>query len=43
MGIQEAPNGARRLFLLLCMDCGTTISTARLREGRPEKAGSRND
>lgn len=34
IGIQRSPVSPRRLYLLTCLDCGTTITTRSLRDKR---------
>ena len=39
LGMQESPVEPFRLHLLLCLDCGTTLTTERLRAERKRRAG----
>jgi hypothetical protein len=38
--MQESPVEPFRLHLLLCRDCGTTLTTERLREERKRREGA---
>ena len=38
IGIQEAPAGPMRLYLVTCRECGTTLTTETLRRERTTSA-----